>query len=82
MSQNEEIEVLKEEMEELAAHLADMLEAALYFAGVKREKLQKAANLYVDAIDEVFEDQEGEMGVDEIIQVIDYLKRTHQELFA
>ncbi|OQX74722.1 MAG: hypothetical protein B6D59_01430 [Campylobacteraceae bacterium 4484_4] len=81
MGKNEEIEVLKEEMEELAAHLADMLEAALYFAGVKKEKLQKAAGLYVDAIDEVFEDQEGEMGVDEIIKVVEYLKRTHGELF-
>ncbi len=82
MRKNEEIELLKEEMEELAAHLADMLEAALLLAGVKREKLQQAAKRYVEAIDEVFEDQEGEMGADEIVQVIDYLKRSDPQLFA
>ncbi len=71
----------KIEIEELAMQLADMLGAALYFAGVKEDKMQEAVEAYLDAIDEVFEDEEGEMGYEEIIQVIKYLQKNRSYLF-
>ncbi len=71
----------KIEIEELAMQLADMLGAALYFAGVKENKMQEAVEAYLEAIDEVFEDEDGEMGYEEIIQVIKYLQKNRSYLF-
>ncbi len=75
----EEIEI---EIEELAMQLSDMLNAALFFAGVKKENLKKAVDIYLDTIDEVFDDDDdSEMGLEEIIIVINHIKRNHPELF-
>ncbi len=78
-----ELEKAEIEIEEMAMQLADMLGAALYFAGVKKEELPKAIDLYLKGLDEVFEDEDedGEMGFEEIIQVIEHLKATHPKLF-
>ncbi len=72
-----------EEIEEMAMQLADMLGAALYFAGVKKEELPKAIDLYLKSIDEVFDDndEDAEMGFDEIIEVIKYMKTKYSKLF-
>ena len=78
LKENEKLEI---EIEELAMQLADMLGAALHYAGVKDEKMKDAVDAYLEAIDEVFEDEEGEMGYEEIIKVIDYLKKTRPNLF-
>lgn len=79
-----ELERAEAEIEEMAMQLADMLGAALYFAGVKKEELPKAIDLYLKSIDEVFEDEDedAEMGFDEIVEVIKYLKTKYPKLFV
>ena len=73
---------LENEIEDLTIHLADMLEATLHFAGVKEDNLEEAVKAYVDGLDEVFDDDEdGEMGYQEIIKVIEYLKNSKPKLF-
>ena len=80
--QNQELFDSKVEIEELAMQLADMLGVALYFAGVKQDKMQEAVEAYLDGIDEVFDDEEdGEMGYEEIIKVIKHLQKTKKHLF-
>jgi len=69
------------EIEELAMQLADMLGVALHYAGIPEEKIPQAVDAYLDAIDEVFEDEDGEMGYEEIIKVIEHLKKTKPKLF-
>lgn len=70
-------------LEEMSAVLQEMLRATLYFAGVKKAKLDEAADVYLEAIDEVFgEEEEGMLGVDEVIKVIEYMKKENAELFA
>ncbi len=80
--ENQELFDSQLEAQELAMQLADMLGAALYFAGVKKEKMQEAVDAYLNAIDEVFaNDPEGEMGFEEIIKVIKHLQKTKKYLF-
>ncbi len=69
------------EIEELSMQLVDMLEVALYFAGIKRENLKDSIEIYLNGIDEVFANEDGDMGVDEIIQVINHIKKTKPKLF-
>jgi len=71
------------ELDEIAMQLADMLGAALYFAGVKEEKIPDAVDAYLQGLDEVFNDDEetAEMGFEEVVQVINSLKTTHKHLF-
>jgi hypothetical protein len=78
-----EIKELKEEIEDLTIHLADMLEAVLYYAGVKEKNLEKAVKVYIEALDEVFDEEEdGDMGYREMVEVIEYMKKKNPELFA
>ena len=78
-----ELEKAEVEIEELAMQLADMLGVALYFAGVRREDIPKAVDLYLQGLDEVFDDdeEEGEMGFEEVIQVIEHIQKHHPKLF-
>jgi hypothetical protein len=71
----------EKEIEELAVQLADMLGAALYFAGVKKPRIQDAIDAYLDGIDDYFEDSDGEMGMEEVIGLIKHLKKNKPELF-
>ncbi|EDP6893991.1 hypothetical protein GQR61_07050 [Campylobacter lari] len=70
----------KEEIENLQYELSIVLEAMLLFAGVKRAKLEKAIETYIDCIDEVCQNTQKE-GVDEILEVVEYLKNHHKDLF-
>jgi hypothetical protein len=70
------------EIEEIAVQLADMLKAALSFAGVKEKNMPQAVDAYLQGIDETFEDEDGEMGFEEIIKVIKHMQKAHSELFA
>ncbi|EAK5529251.1 hypothetical protein B4R09_00760 [Campylobacter lari] len=70
----------KEEIENLQYELSIVLEAMLLFAGVKRSKLEKAIEIYIDCIDEVCQNTQKE-GVDEILEVVEYLKNHHKDLF-
>ena len=78
-----ELEKAEVEIEELAMQLADMLGVALYFAGVRREDIPKAGDLYLQGLDEVFDDdeEEGEMGFEEVIQVIEHIQKHHPKIF-
>ena len=78
-----DLDMAEIEIEEMAMQLADMLGAALYFAGVKKEDLPKAVDLYLKGLDEVFgeEDEDEEMGLEEVIEVIEYLQNKHPKLF-
>ena len=78
-----ELEKAEIEIEEMAMQLADMLGAALYFAGVKKEDLPKAIDLYLNGLDEVFEDEDedSEMGFEEVVEVIEYIKTKNPKLF-
>ena len=78
-----ELENAEVELEEMAMQLADMLRAALYFAGVKKEDLPKVVDLYLQGLDEVFEgeDEDEEMGFEEVIQVIKYLQKKYPKFF-
>ena len=80
MLQNK-LDEAEKEIEELSMKLVDMLEVALYFAGIKKENLKDSIEIYLNGIDEVFANEEGEMGVDEIIEVINHIKKTKPELF-
>lgn len=69
-------------MEDLSYELEIMLQAMLINAGVKREKLEKACELYVENIDDVLDTlDENISGVDEILAVVKFLKEKHKELF-
>ncbi|MBN2963768.1 hypothetical protein JWV37_03155 [Sulfurospirillum sp. T05] len=79
---NEELVRAEFEIEELAMQLADMLGVALHFAGVKKDDIPKAVDAYLDGIDECFgEDEDGEMGFEEVVKVITHLQNTKPELF-
>ncbi len=71
---------LKNELEDLRYELSIVLEAMLLYAGVKREKLESAIEVYIDNIDSVLENSNKE-GVDEVLEVVEFLKNQHPELF-
>ena len=71
---------LKNELEDLRYELSIVLEAMLLYAGVKREKLESAIKSYIDNIDSVLENSNKE-GVDEVLEVVEFLKNQHSELF-
>lgn len=83
-NKSKELEEAEIEIEEIAMQLADMLGAALYFAGVSKEKLPLAVDAYLQGLDEVFQDDEdvAEMGFEEVVQVIEHLQKTHKHLFS
>ncbi len=70
---------LKNELEDLR-YVSIVLEAMLLYAGVKREKLESAIEAYIDNIDSVLENSNKE-GVDEVLEVVEFLKNQHSELF-
>ncbi|HED6587242.1 TPA: hypothetical protein R5Z08_000686 [Campylobacter coli] len=71
---------LKNELEDLRYELSIVLEAMLLYASVKREKLESAIEAYIDNIDSVLENSNKE-GVDEVLEVVEFLKNQHSELF-
>ncbi|EPZ2626748.1 TPA: hypothetical protein RZK48_000955 [Campylobacter coli] len=71
---------LKNELEDLRYELSIVLEAMLLYAGVKREKLENAIEAYIDNIDSVLENSNKE-GVDEVLEVVEFLKNQHPEFF-
>lgn len=72
---------MKEEIEGLQYELSITLEAMLLYAGVKRARLNDAVQTYIDLIDEVLENSNKE-GVDEVLEVVEYLKIHRKELFT
>lgn len=67
-------------IDELSYELSMMLEGMLYYAGVKKDKLEDAADVYIECIDDALEKSDAQ-GVDEILEVVAYMKKHHAELF-
>lgn len=70
-----------EDIEELNYQVNILLEGALYFAGVKKNKLEKAVEIYIDSVDEILDKNQSIDGVDEVILTINSMKISHKELF-
>ncbi|EAH5328513.1 hypothetical protein FS239_04715 [Campylobacter jejuni] len=79
MNQNNN-KTLKNELEDLQYELSIVLEAMLLYTGVKREKLENAIEAYIDNIDNVLENSNKE-GVDEILEVVEFLKNKYKDFF-
>lgn len=77
----EELAKSELEIEELSIQLADMLGAALHFAGVSQDNIPQAVEAYLNGIDEVYGEEDGEMGFKEIVSVINHLKDKKSDLF-
>jgi hypothetical protein len=77
-----EIEDYQEEIKDLSLQVADSLSAALYFAGVKKAKLEEALDAYLDEMDKVMEDDDADFGCDEIVKIIKQLKLDRKDLFV
>ena len=57
-----------------------LLDAMLLYAGIKRERLADAAQLYIENIDTVLANSDAS-GEDEVIAVVEFLRGKHAELF-
>jgi hypothetical protein len=57
-----------------------LLDAMLLYAGIKRERLADAAQLYIENIDTVLANSDAS-GADEVIAVVEFLRGKHAELF-
>ncbi|AII14975.1 hypothetical protein CIG11343_1102 [Campylobacter iguaniorum] len=66
--------------EEMSYELDLMMQGMLYYAGVKKDRLLDACDLYIENIDDVLENSKSE-GVDEVIEVVEYMKKNYKELF-
>lgn len=67
-------------VDELSYELSMMLEAMLYYAGVKKDRLEAAAETYIECIDDALENS-GAEGVDEVLEVVEYMKKKHAKFF-
>ena len=67
-------------VDELSYELSMMLEAMLYYAGVKKDRLQDSAETYIECIDDALENS-GAEGVDEVLEVVEYMKKKHAKFF-
>ena len=67
-------------VDELSYELSMMLEAMLYYAGVKKDRLEDAAETYIECNDDALENS-GAEGVDEVLEVVEYMKKKHAKFF-
>ncbi len=67
-------------VDELSYELSMMLEAMLYYAGAKKDRLEDAAETYIECIDDALENS-GAEGVDEVLEVVEYMKKKHAKFF-
>ena len=66
--------------DDLIYELNITLEAMLIYAGVRRDKLQAAAQAYIENIDAVLDGSDAQ-GADEPIAVVEFLRANKPELF-
>ena len=67
-------------VDELSYELSMMLETMLYYAGVKKDRLEDVAETYIECIDDALENS-GAEGVDEVLEVVEYMKKKHAKFF-
>ncbi|MBK1971071.1 hypothetical protein JG677_07045 [Campylobacter sp. TTU-622] len=70
----------EQEIKDLTYELNVVLEAMLLYAGVKRNKLEEAIEIYIENIDTILEHSTKE-GVDEILEVVEYIREHYKQLF-
>lgn len=67
-------------LEEMSYELELATLTMLYYAGIKKERLNEAFDKYIEIIDDVLENSDAD-GVDEIIAVVEHMKKSFPELF-
>ena len=67
-------------LEEMSYELELATLGMLYYAGVKKELVNVAFDRYIDVTDDVLEGSDAS-GVDEVITVVEYMKKNYPELF-
>ena len=71
------------EIEELAMQLADMIGATLHYAGVPDSKMAQAVEAYLNEMDKIYSKKNiDEVGYEDVIAVVESLKKQRKELFA
>ena len=71
--QNEDIS------EESALEIIDLIQTALYFAGVRKSDLDEATEAYLEALES--QDEDLEYNKDAMIALIQGLRKSHKHLF-
>lgn len=66
--------------DDLMYEISVLLDAVLFYAGVKKQNLSKAAEIFTDNIDEILAHSNAQ-GADEIIEVIEFMRKTYPDLF-
>ncbi len=67
-------------VEEMSYELDLMMQAVLLYAGVKRDLLEEACDIYIENVDSVLENSDIS-GVAEVEAVIEYMRKNYKELF-
>ena len=67
-------------VDDLSYELSMTLEGILYYAGVKKDRLEDAAETYIECIDDALENSDAE-GVNEVLEVVEYMKKKHAKFF-
>jgi Na+/phosphate symporter len=81
--ENKELFEAELEIEELAMQLADMLGVALYYAGIEKKDIPEAVDVYLNAMDGIFENSdEIEYGFEEVVKVIEHVRTVSPQLFT
>jgi len=68
-------------IDDLQYEVMSLLYGLLYFAGVKADKIDDAADFYAENIDEILGEFDGDMS-QEAVAVIEYMKQKKPEFFA
>ncbi len=66
--------------EDEALEIIDLIQTALYFAGVRKQALEEATEAYVQALEKQSDD--AEYNRDMMIQIIKGLRKSHRHLFG
>lgn len=66
--------------QDLAYEVSILLEATLFYAGVKKQNLDEAVEIYIENIDKILQNSQKE-GFEEIVEVVEFMKKHHSHLF-
>ncbi|MDE7316814.1 MAG: hypothetical protein K2N12_03680 [Helicobacter sp.] len=66
--------------EESALEIIDLIQTALYFAGVRKQALEEATEAYLEALES--QDEDLEYDRDAMIALIQGLRKSHKHFFG
>ena len=69
----------KEEYEELALEILDMLGVALHFAGAKKQSIEKLIDIYIQEVEQ--NDDDAAYDQEAIISLINQIKKKNPQFF-